>query len=39
MIVDHEGNQLVPNRSYDLDIEEFIKFLEDGKKAFYGQEK
>ena len=39
LIVDHEGNQLVPNRSYDLDIEEFIKFLEDGKKAFYGQEK
>ena len=39
LIVDHEGNQLVPNRSYDLDIEEFIKFLEDGKKAFYEQEK
>ena len=35
LIVDNEGNQLVPNRSYDLDIDEFIKFLEDGKKAYY----
>ena len=35
LIVDHEGNQLVPNRSYDLDIEAFIQFLENGKKAFY----
>lgn len=35
LIVDLEGNQLVPNRSYDLDIEAFIQFLENGKKAFY----
>lgn len=37
IIADHEGNELVPTRSYNLDIEAFVKFLKDGKKAYQEQ--
>lgn len=37
IIADHEGNELVPTRSYDLDVEAFVKFLNDGKKAYQDQ--
>lgn len=37
IIADHEGNELVPTRSYDLDVEAFVKFLNDGKKAYQEQ--
>ena len=38
LIVDLEGNELVPNRSYDLDIDAFVEFLDNGKKAFYDKQ-
>lgn len=34
VIIDHEGNQLVPAEAYNEDIQNYIKFLESGLAAF-----
>lgn len=34
VILDQNGNLMVPPRAYDLDIEAFIKFLDEGVAAF-----
>lgn len=34
VLLDHEGELLVDPRAYDLDIEEFIEFLDQGVEAF-----
>ncbi len=34
VIVDHDGNQLVPAEAYNEDIQNYIQFLETGLKAF-----
>ncbi len=33
-LLDTAGNLLVPPRAYNLDVDAFVKFLDDGKKAF-----
>ncbi|HES59280.1 MAG TPA: thioredoxin family protein, partial [Caldithrix sp.] len=37
VLLDSNGNQLCKPRAYDLDIEGFIQFLENGKKKFEGK--
>ncbi|MFI3319600.1 MAG: cytochrome c biogenesis protein CcdA [Rikenellaceae bacterium] len=32
-----DGQQLVPARGYDLDVEAYVRFLEDGLSAYKGQ--
>lgn len=34
VIADHEGNVLVQPQAFDLDIQNYIKFLDSGKSAF-----
>lgn len=34
VIADHEGNVLVPPQAFDLNIQNYIKFLDSGKSAF-----
>ncbi|MBK7173351.1 MAG: thioredoxin family protein [Bacteroidales bacterium] len=34
VILDEKGNQLLPPRAYDLDIDAFVKFLDEGVAAF-----
>ena len=34
IILDHEGKPLLPPRSYDLDIDGYVKFLREGLEAF-----
>lgn len=34
VLLDHEGNVLADPRAYDLDVEEFIKFLDTGLENF-----
>lgn len=34
VIADYEGNVLVPPQAFDLDIKNYIKFLDNGKSAF-----
>ena len=38
IIVNHEGTPLMPVRGYDLDIQGYIKFLNDGIAAFRAQQ-
>jgi thiol:disulfide interchange protein DsbD len=38
-LLDTEGNDLVTPRSYDLDVDEYIKFLDDGLKEFKARQK
>ena len=33
-LIDHKGNVLAPTREYNTDIDDFIKFLEEGKKQY-----
>ncbi len=35
MILDTTGKQLVPGRGYNLDIDQFVKFLQTGRDQFY----
>jgi thiol:disulfide interchange protein DsbD len=39
VILDSDGNKLVPPRAYDLNIEAFIKFLDSGYQAFQDKSK
>ena len=34
IILDHQGNPLLDPRSYDLDIEGYVRFLREGLEAF-----
>jgi thiol:disulfide interchange protein DsbD len=34
VILDNDENQLMDPRAYDLNINNFIKFLDDGKRTF-----
>lgn len=34
IILDHEGNPLLAPRSYDLDVEGYVRFLREGLEAF-----
>jgi hypothetical protein len=34
VIVDPEGNKLVPQQAFNLDIKNYINFLDSGKAAF-----
>lgn len=34
LILDAEGNLMVPPRAYDLDVDEFVKFLDSGVEAY-----
>ena len=34
IIVDAQGNEIIPPRGYNLDIEAFIKFLQNGIAAY-----
>lgn len=34
VILDSDGNRLIPPRAYDLNIEAFVKFLDSGTEAF-----
>ena len=38
IIVNHEGTPLMPVRGYDLDVQGYIKFLNDGIAAFKAQQ-
>lgn len=33
-LIDHKGNVLAPTREYNTDIDDFVKFLEEGKKQY-----
>jgi thiol:disulfide interchange protein DsbD len=35
LILDHNGDPLLPPRAYDLDVEKFVAFLEEGLTAYY----
>ncbi len=35
MILDRDGKPLVPLRTYNLDVESYIRFLEEGLEAYY----
>lgn len=39
VLADHDGNPIVPARSYDLNIEDFVKFLKDGLAKFKESQK
>lgn len=39
VIADHEGNVLVPPQAFDLDIQNYVKFLDSGKSAFNSKER
>ena len=39
MILDTTGKQLVPGRGYNLDIDQFVKFLQTGRDQFYAEGK
>ncbi len=34
VLVDHEGNNLVPPRAFDLDVDEYVEFLDEGLQEF-----
>ena len=34
VLVDHEGNTLVPPRAFDLDVDEYVDFLDKGLEEF-----
>ncbi len=38
MILDTAGNQLVPGRGYNLDIDQFVQFLQTGAERFHAEE-
>lgn len=38
MILDTTGNQLVPGRGYNLDIDQFVQFLQTGVERFHAEE-
>lgn len=38
MILDTTGNQLVPGRGYNLDIDQFVQFLQTGAERFHAEE-
>lgn len=38
MILDTAGKQLVPGRGYDLDIDQFVQFLQTGAERFHAKE-
>ena len=35
IILDRDGNPLLPPRNYNLDIEEYIRFLQQGLEAYH----
>ena len=37
MILDTAGNQLVPGRGYNLDIDQFVQFLQTGVERFHAE--
>ena len=37
VILDSQGNQLLPTYGYNLDTDAFLAFLEAGKKAYKGE--
>src|SRR5690606_27367215 len=37
VIVDHDGQQLIPPTAFDLNIENYIKFLDSGLKAYHAE--
>ena len=34
MLLDNEGEQLVPMRAYNLDVDAYIQFLQSGVEAY-----
>jgi len=34
VLIDHKGNKLVPPRAFDLDVDEYVDFLDKGLQEF-----